>query len=293
MAKDYYDVLGVSRTASDADLKQAYRRLAKKYHPDANPNDPSAENRFKEINEAYEVLGDATKRARYDRLGHAFEQAPGNGGATHNVDFSEILDSIFGGMGTATSRRGGREHSRVWTPGVDERPGGGVSGRDLEHKVKITLQEAYNGTTRLVTRGSRKVRVNIPPGAKDGTKVRLAGEGESGVGGVSGDLFLIVEVEPDSRFERAEDDLTVDARVDMFTAILGGEIEVPTLERPLKIKIPAGSQSGRKMRLPGKGMPVLRRPNEAGDLYVRLLITVPENLTDEQRDLVEQLRDAF
>src|SRR5262249_21898309 len=153
--------------------------------------------------------------------------------------------------------------------------------------------EAYIGATRLITKGERTVRVNIPAGAKNGTKVRLAGEGDAGFGGQPGDLYLVVEVDPDSRFEREGDDLTVEVKVDMFTALLGGEVEIPTLGRPIKLKVPASTQSGRKFRLSGKGMPVLNQSEKHGDLYARILVTVPENLNAQQRELVEQLKATF
>jgi len=292
MAKNYYETLGVSKTASEKEIKQAFRKLAKKYHPDTNPNDPSAEAKFKEINEAYETLGDSEKRAQYDQFGSAYHQFGGNrpgGGNYTNVNmqdspFGDILESLFSNFG-----RSERGRSTQQEQPFDFR----ADGRDIEQKVSISLQEAYTGTSRLVTKGSRKVKVNIPAGATTGTRVRLAGEGDAGsYGGRSGDLYLIVEVEPDSRFERSGDNLQVDVKLDMFTAMLGGEIEVPTLDRPLKLKIKPGTQSGRKFRLGGKGMPVLRKDGEFGDLYARVLITVPEDLTDEQRELVEKLRDT-
>lgn len=289
MAKNYYETLGVSKTASDKEIKQAFRKLAKKYHPDANPNDPSAEGKFKEINEAYEVLSDTEKRAQYDQFGSAYQQFGGsrNGGGyytnvnTQDTPFGDILESLFSNFGR--SERGRSQQEQPFDFRAD--------GRDLEQKVTISLQEAYTGTTRLVSKGSRKVKVTIPPGATTGTRVRLGGEGEAGsYGGRSGDLYLIVEVEPDSRFERDGDNLSVDVRLDMFTALLGGDIEVPTLDRPVRLKIKPGTQSGRKFRIAGKGMPVLRKESEFGDLYARILITVPENLTDEQRQLVEKLQ---
>jgi len=305
MAKDYYKTLGVSRSATDKELKQAYRKLAKKYHPDTNA-DPTAEAKFKEINEAYEVLSDKEKRETYDRFGTVNpQQVPpwgaggqaGNGQYTYtgsNVDFGDLGD-IFGSL---FGRRGGGVGVDPRTSNVGS-PFSGASaramrGQDIEQKVAISLQEAYTGATRLITKGERTVRVNIPAGAKSGTKVRLAGEGESGYsGGQAGDLYLIVEVEPDSRFERDGDDLTVEVKVDMFTALLGGQVEVPTLGRPINLKVPAGTQSGRKFRLTGKGMPVLNQPDKHGDLYARVLVTVPENLNPEQRELVEQLKATF
>ena len=294
MAKDYYKTLGVNRSASDKEIKQAFRKLAKKHHPDANPNNPSAEARFKEINEAYEVLSDKEKRSTYDRFGTVNPQqmpwgANQTGGSgspytytTTNVDFGDLGD-IFGSL---FGRRGDRSSGGSPFGGARS-----VRGQDIEQRVNISLQEAYSGTTRLITKGERTVRVNIPAGAKTGTKVRLAGEGEAG--SPPGDLYLVVDVAPDGTFERDGDNLTVDAKVDMFTALLGGEAEVATLGRPVKLKIPAGTQSGRKFRLSGKGMPVLNQKEHYGDLYARILVTVPENLSAEQRALVEQLKSTF
>ncbi len=287
--KDYYDVLGVGRNASEQDIKKAYRRLAKQYHPDANQDDPSAEAKFKEVNEAYEVLSDPQKRQQYNQFGHNFQQFtnPTNGGGRQgrtNVDFgdipfSEIFDSIFS---RGASRTGGTG------------PIGASPGRDIEHEVGISLREAYEGTQRLITKDGKRKSVNIPRGADTGTKVRISGEGEPGAnGGAAGDLYLVVNVQPEPGFERDGDDLYVDVKVGAFTAMLGGSVEVPTLSRPVRAKIPAGTQSGRKLRLTGKGMPRLRTTDEYGDLYARILITVPDYLTDEQKRMVEQLRDSL
>lgn len=295
MAKknDYYETLGVSKTASEKEIKQAFRRLAKKYHPDANPDNPAAEARFKEINEAYEVLSDAEKRARYDQFGNHYQQFGGNngsGGYYTNVDmrdgaFGDILESLFRGFGRSEPR-GRSSHPFDVRETLD--------GRDYEQSVSISLREAYQGTTRLVSKGDRKIKVTIPVGATNGTKVRLAGEGEPGSGGgKAGDLYLVVQVEPDAQFERKDNDLNVEVKLDMFTAILGGEIEVPTLDRPVKLKIKPGTQSGRRFRIAGKGMPVLRKEGEYGDLYARVLIMVPEALTAEQRQLLEELQASL
>lgn len=293
MPKDYYETLGVKRDATEKEIKQAFRRLAKQYHPDANPNNPQAEARFKEINEAYEVLSDPQKRAEYDRFGSAYQQFGGSGNVRYytNVDvddnaFADILESLFGGLGGF----GGFGRSSRGQTYTRQMP---VDGHDIEQPVTISLREAYHGATRLVSRGDRKVKVTIPRGATTGTKVRLAGEGEPGVaGGRPGDLYLVVEVEDDPVFKRQGDDLYVDVDVDVFTALLGGTVEVPTLDRPVKITIPAGTQSGRLFRVAGKGMPKLRQADTHGDLYARALIKIPTNLTNEQRRLVEQLRDS-
>jgi curved DNA-binding protein len=297
MAKDYYQTLGVKKDATDKEIKQAFRKLAKKYHPDANPDDPTAEAKFKEINEAYEVLTDAEKRKMFDQFGTvnpqeaAYQRQPwGDGGGTYHTntdfgdgDFSSIFDSIFGGG----AGRGARTRTRT-----DDF--GRANGRDIEQEVSITLREAYSGTTRMISKGERRVKANVPAGVTTGTKVRLSGEGEPGYGGGrAGDLFLVVQVEPDEQFERKGDDLHTEVRLDMFTALLGGEVEVPTLDRPVKLKVPPGTQSGRRFRLSGKGMPIMRKQGEFGDLYARTLITVPTNLTDEQKQLVNQLRDSL
>jgi curved DNA-binding protein len=297
MAKNYYDILGVKKDADEKQIKQAFRKLAKQYHPDANPNDPQAEAKFKELNEAYEVLSDPEKRTQYDRFGSVYPGGFGgtNGGRTYtNVDFggdsfSDILENLFGGMGGASGRsRGG------WGSSVREGPGRAAQGRDIEQPVTISLHEAYHGASRRVTKGGRTISVNIPAGARTGTKIRVSGEGEPGaLGGEAGDLYLVVEVAPDPTYERDGDDLNTEVRVDMFTALLGGEIEVPTLAGKVKLNIPAGTQSGRKFRLSGKGMPRLKQKGEFGNLYARILITIPEKLNDEQRQLVEQLRDSL
>ncbi|MDL1900732.1 J domain-containing protein [Anaerolineae bacterium CFX9] len=296
---DYYKTLGVSRTASDKEIKSAFRKLAKKYHPDANRSDPGAEARFKEINEAYEVLSDKEKRSLYDRFGTINPQQTGFGGSPGGTyttytqegdlgDIGSVFESLFGAFGRG---RSAGSASRTGGFGFGPQP---MNGADIHQPVRITLNEAYTGATRLITKGDRSVRVNIPQGATDGTKVRLSGEGEPGVnGGKPGDLYLIIAVDPHPQFTREGDDLITDIRVDMFTAMLGGEVEVPTLGRPVRLKIPAGTQSGRKFRLPGKGMPKLRKTDEYGDLYARVLITVPENLTDAQRSLVESLRERL
>ncbi|RMF77191.1 MAG: J domain-containing protein [Chloroflexi bacterium] len=292
---DYYKILGVSRNASEKEIKSAFRKLAKKYHPDTNPDDPNAETKFKEINEAYETLSDPEKRQLYDRFGENYKQvgsAGGNGTYTYTTStggfpegFADIFEGLFG-------RRGGfggfggdvRGGQREWA----------ARGDDYEHEVSISLQEAYTGTTRIITKGGREIRVTIQPGVKTGTKIRLAGEGGPGVGGgQAGDLYLKVRVEPDPRFERNGDDLTTDVKVDMFTALLGGEIDVQTLSGTVSLKIPPGTQSGSKFRLSGKGMPKLKKKGEYGDLYVRVMVTVPKHLNAEQRALAEQLRDSL
>ncbi len=288
MSRDYYDVLGVTRNASDEEIKRAFRRKAKQFHPDANPDNPAAEAQFKEANEAYEVLSDEEKRSAYNRFGENWQHYQGldgqgpfaNGGEAHYTDVSDVFETFFGGGG----RRGGfRGHGNFPR-----------AGQDIEQEVVISLREAYEGTQRIVSKGGRGITVQIPKGAATGTKVRLAGEGNPGInGGSAGHLYLVVQVSDDSQFERQGDDLLVDVKVDAFTAMLGGEVEIPTLNRPLRLKIRAGTQSGQKLRLNGKGMPKLRKDDDAGDLFARVVITVPKALDTEQRDLAEKLRDSI
>ena len=287
MSRDYYNVLGVSRNASDDEIKQAFRQKAKQYHPDANPDNPTAEARFKEVNEAYEVLSDEEKRSAYNRFGENWQQYQGfngqgpfaNGGDVHFTDVSDIFEGLFGGGG-----RGGFHVN-------SKRP---RSGQDIEQEVTISLREAYEGTQRIVSKAGREITVQIPKGASSGTKVRLAGEGQPGMsGGSAGHLYLVVKVGDDPVFERQGDDLLVDVKVDAFTAMLGGEVEVPTLTRPLRLKIRPGTQSGQKLRLAGQGMPKLRQGDSSGDLFARAIITVPKSLDKDQRELAEKLRQSL
>jgi molecular chaperone DnaJ len=345
MAKrDYYEVLGVSRTAKDTEIKAAFRKLAMQHHPDRNPGDKDCEHRFKEINEAYDVLKDGDKRAAYDRLGHAaFEQGMGAGAAGFGADFAstfaDIFDDFFGMSGARRGARGGRER-----------------GADLRYNMEITLEDAFHGKGAQInipipvtcdacsgtgaktgTRpktcascgGAGKVRhaqgfftlertcvacqgrgqvieqpcptcsgsgrvtrartlaVNIPPGVEDGTRIRLAGEGEAGVrGGPSGDLYIFLSIAAHTFFQRDGADLHCRVPVSMVTAALGGEFELPTIDGSnSRVKIPPGTQSGRRFRLAGKGMPVLRS-KQSGDMYVQVMVETPQNLTKRQRELL-------
>lgn len=309
MARDFYQVLGVSKDADEKKIKQAFRKLAKQYHPDANPNDPTAEQRFKEINEAYEALSDPEKRKFYDRFGQDYARyqeagvnpddfgAGAHGGGFNFNDFvrngsgyqqytsgggtpfNDVFESIFGGFGR-DPRTGGTQMR--------------TQGRDVTREVDISLREAYEGAIRYINRDGKRVKVNIPAGAKEGTKVRLEKQGEAGMmGGEPGDLYLLIHVEPDPQFQRDGDDLYVTVTVDLFTALLGGEVAVPTMTRDVMMRIPAGTQSGQKLRLTGKGMPKLKPKGTFGDLFAIIQIAVPKNLTSEQIKLVEQLRDSL
>jgi DnaJ-class molecular chaperone len=315
--KDYYSTLGVSKSASAKDIKQAFRKLARKYHPDVNPGDKAAESRFKEINEAYEVLGDAGTRKKYDELGanwRMYEQAgagappgagwnpqpggaPGGGYRTMTQEemeemfggtspFSDFFNTFFGGSfggaGAAESRRSaGRPRSRP--------------GRDVEHEIELTLEDAYHGTTRRLSMQrdgqSRTVDVRIPAGVTDGSRVRVAGEGEQGSGGApGGDLFLRVRLMPHPQFERKGRDLYVKVAVPVPTAVLGGEAEVQTLAgKVARLRIPPLTQNGQLFRLKGYGMPTTGKSGEQGDLYARVEATLPTQISDAEREHYTEL----
>ncbi|MDE3155543.1 MAG: J domain-containing protein [Acidobacteriota bacterium] len=319
--KDYYATLGVAKTATEKEIKQAYRKLARKYHPDVNPGDKAAESKFKEINEAYEVLGDPAKRKKYDELGanwRMYEQAqqagggaggpgfggwsvhfggggPGGGYRTmseeemHSVfgdedPFSDFFKTFFGGAAAAEpGRRGGRSRTRA------------RQGRDIEQELDLSLEDAFNGTMRrlsIKTDGhARTVDVRIPAGVSDGSRVRVAGEGEHGTGGAAaGDLYLRIRLRPHPDFERRGRDLHAKVHVPLTVAVLGGEAEVATLAgRPLRLKIPAATQNGQVFRLKGHGMPAVGKPDHRGDLYATVQVQLPRQLTPEQQQLFEQL----
>jgi len=343
--RDYYEILGVSRSCTEIELKAAFRKLAMKHHPDRNPGDKECEHRFKEINEAYDVLKDGDKRAAYDRFGHAaFEHGvggPGHGfGADFGSAFADIFEGIFG-MAGGRGRGSGRER-----------------GSDLRYNMEISLDEAFTGKTaqiRIPTSvtceacsgsgaragtkpkpcatcgGAGKIRhaqgfftlertcptchgrgqviddpckvcggggrvtreralsVNIPTGVEDGTRIRLAGEGEAGLrGGPPGDLYIFLEVAPHEFFQRDGADLHCRVPISMPSAALGGEFEVPAIDgSKVRVKIPAGTQTGRRFRLTGKGMPVLRT-KQTGDMYVQVAVETPQNLTKRQRELLAE-----
>jgi molecular chaperone DnaJ len=340
--RDYYHVLGVERGAGDSDLKSAYRKLAMKFHPDRNPGDTEAEFRFKELNEAYEVLKDGDKRAAYDRFGHAaFEQGGPGFGADFATSFADIFDDFFGMGGGRRGRGSGRER-----------------GADLRYNMELTLEEAFTGKSAQIriptsvvcdacagsgakvgtkpkvcpscgglgkirhaqgfftlertcvacqgrgqvietpcgtcgglgrTTRERALSVNIPPGVEDGTRIRLSGEGEAGVrGGPSGDLYIFLSIGAHLFFQRDGADLHFRATISMTTAALGGEFEVPTIDGgKTRVKIPEGTQSGRRFRLQAKGMPVLRS-KQLGDMYVQVMVETPQNLTKRQRELLTE-----
>jgi curved DNA-binding protein len=314
--KDYYATLGLGKSASDKEIKQAFRKLARKFHPDVNPGDKAAEAKFKEINEANEVLSDPSKRRKYDELGanwRAYEQAEAHGGASpftgawsgggqpgsgYRTMTPEEMEAMFGGGQSPfsdffTTFFGGvdpQAHSSRGTRRPRQRPG-----RDVEHEIDLTLEDAYHGATRRLSMahedGAKTVDVRIPAGVNDGSRVRVAGEGERGSsGGQSGDLFLRVRLLPHPVFERKGRDLYVKVPLRVTTAALGGEVEVPTLTgKAVRLKIPALTQNGQVFRLKGFGMPSVGKPDDKGDEYARIEIQMPTELTEAERRHYEAL----
>jgi curved DNA-binding protein len=312
--KDYYKTLGVDRKAKPDEIKSAYRKLALKYHPDRNQGDKQSEEKFKGINEAYQVLSDDEKRAHYDQLGSAYsswERGGGRGGfnwdewssggpggvrVEYSGDlgdlgdlfggsggFSDFFSSIFGGMGGFSE-----------APNVDPRVRGRQRVRPgrqqaYEHEVTISLYEAYNGSTRQVNLNGRRLDVKIPPGAKSGTKVRMRGAGPKGSRGQATDVYLVIKVSPDARFKRKGNDLYTNIQLDLYTAVLGGEVNVPTMGKNVNLKIPAGTQPGQSFRISGRGMPHLKTPNKSGNLFAKAEVILPKKLSSEEKALFEKL----
>jgi curved DNA-binding protein len=314
--KDYYTTLGVTKQATDKEIKQAYRKLARKHHPDLNPGDKQAEGRFKAINEAYEVLGDPEKRRRYDELGsnwRLYEEADrqgaggpfegsrwttsGGGGGFRTMTeeemhrifgdedpFSDFFKTFFGEADADTGRR--QRSSRSPRP---------RRGQDIEQEIELTLEEAFHGATRRLSikldGHARSLDVRLPAGVVDGSKVRVPAEGQHGTSGAaSGDLYLRVHLQPHARFDRRGRDLYTRVALQVTLAVLGGEAEVATLTgRALRLRIPAGTQGGQVFRLKGHGMPEPGKPEGQGDLYATIDIQVPRRLSSEQRTHYEAL----
>jgi len=305
--KDYYRILGVDRRADEREVKAAFRRMARRYHPDVNPGDTGAEQRFKDVNEAYEVLGDTDKRRRYDMVGPANWARAGMGaeGGTQTRSGASTFDFFQSVFTNANTRR-----SRA------------RQGRDLEQDVTISLDEAYTGCTRTFSvqgeehcercegsgRGptgrpcpacngsgmvsyTRKIAVTVPGGVRDGSRIRIAGEGGAGaMGGPKGDLYFRIHVPSHDVFRREEDNLLLDIDVPFTTLVLGGEIDVPTLGRPVRMKVPPATASGRQFRLARLGMPRLNADG-SGDLIVRVNAALPRQVSDRERRLFEELRE--
>ena len=299
--KDYYKVLGVDKKASQDEIKKAYRKLAVKYHPDKNKDNKEAEEKFKLINEANEVLSDPEKRKKYDELGENWRQyehagsrpgsnRPGNGRGGpfyYEGDLNDIFGQGGGGSGFSDffeqffgRGAGGRRSGRTTD----------FKGQDYESEMEITLEEAYHGTSRLIQLENEKLRITTKPGAYDDQLLRIRGKGGKGNRDNHGDLYVRIRVAPHPRFIRKGDDLHTMHTIDLYTAVLGGSTIVETLSGQVKVKIPAGTENNKTIRIKGKGMPVYGKPNVYGDLYVQLEVHIPEKLTDKQRALFEQLK---
>ena len=305
--KDYYKVLGVPKNASQEEIKKAYRKLAVKYHPDKTKGDKKFEEHFKEVGEAYAVLRDPEKRKKYDQLGANWKQYE-NAGAGGGFDFSQFggqapgggsfyyegnMEDIFGGTGGGFSDFfnaffGGSRGARPGFSG-GQRP---RKGQDLQAEMEITVYEAYHGTSRILNVDGKKLRVEIKPGSYNGLKLRIKGKGGTGSGGEpNGDIYIKIKVQPDNRHKIDGSNLMLKTGVDLYTAVLGGKTEINTLAGKLNVPVPAGSQSGRKLRLKGKGMPVYNKPGAHGDLFIQLNVIIPKNLNQEEIKLFKKLKE--
>ncbi len=307
--KDYYKILGVEKNATQKDIKKAYRKLAAQYHPDKNPGDKGAEEKFKEINEAHEVLSDPEKRKKYEQLGADWEMyqqtgydptqqrgrtgTSGSGGRTYYFEgdpseffgqggesgFSSFFEQFFGsGAGFGEGRRTHRQRT--------------FKGHDLQAEMELTLEEAYRGSSRMFELNGQKMRIKIKPGAKDGQTLRLKGKGGAGPnGGPSGDLYLTLKIRPHPVFTREGNNLSLEHTIDLYTAVLGGKIEVPTISGRVKMNIPESTSLNAVLRLKGKGMPLPQSPDQYGDLFVKINVEIPAQLSPEQVRLFEKLRE--
>lgn len=288
---DYYKILGLDKNASTEDIKKAYRKLARKYHPDINPNNKEAHKKFQEVNEANEVLSDPEKRKKYDQYGkdwkHAeeFEKAkqqqrqrtyPGGGneffGSGGDDNFSDFFESLFGG--------GGRRERRETR----------FRGNDYEAQLQLGLREAFTTHQRTLTLNGKNIRITIPAGVEDGQKIRLKGHGAPGSnGGPNGDLYITFVIEEDPQFKRLGNDLYTAADVDLYTSVLGGETTVETMSGKLKLKVPPGTQNDTRTRVKGKGFPVYKNEGQFGDLYITYKVKIPTSLTEKEKELFMQL----
>jgi len=303
--KDYYKILGVDKKATKAEIKKQYRKMAQQYHPDRNPDNKSAEDKFKDISEAYEVLGNDDKRAKYDQLGANWKQFQ-DGGAGFDFSqwaqqgagksyrttfddmfeggggFSDFFNSFFGrgsGRQDFGGQRGSRQHARRY------------KGQDYSAQVNISLNDAYHGASTILNVDGNKIKVPIRPGVKHGQTLRVKGQGAaSPTGDESGDLLIKINVVNNTAFEVKQNDLHLEVNVDLFTAVLGGKVTINTLSKPISVSIPKETPNGKVLRLKGMGMPVFGKQNEFGDLYAHIVVNLPQNLSEEEIRLFNQLK---
>ena len=300
---DYYKILGVDKSATQDDIKKAYRKQARKLHPDLNPNDKEAEKQFKELNEANEVLSNPENRAKYDKYGEnwkhgeEYEKAQqqqrqqyqgGNYGGGFSgadfgegEDFSDFFKSMFGGAGGGFGRSSRGSAS------------GKFKGQDVQAELNLNLKDAATTHQQTFDINGKKVRITIPAGVYDGQQIKLKGHGNPGVnGGPSGDLYITFNINPDPNFERVGDDLKTTVTIDLYTAVLGGEVTVNTLDGSVNLKVKPGTQNGTTVRLKGKGFPVYKKDGQSGDLFATYDVKLPTNLTEKQKELFEQLKNS-
>lgn len=292
MFVDYYKILGVEKTAPLKDIKSAYRKLARKYHPDLNPNDKDAKKKFQEINEAHEVLSDPEKRKKYDQYGENWKHAEEFAGAGNQQgqqysgrsqnyswspegesEFSDFFESMFGGFGKTNRSRQVK-----------------FRGEDYNAELNLNLTDAYQAHQQIVTINDRKIRITIPAGIENGQTIKIAGHGGKGInGGPEGDLYITFRIANDPRYKRSGNDLYVTEEIDLYTAVLGGEITINTLSGKVKVKIKPETQNGSRIKLKGKGFPVYKKSEQYGDLYVTFSVKIPQNLTEQQKKLFTDL----
>ena len=306
--KDYYKILGVDKKASDDEIKTTFRKLAMKYHPDKTKGDKAAEEKFKEVNEAYEVLSDTEKRKKYDELGENWKYYQQSGGDTSGFDWSRYAQGGAGGgktyyhyEGDPNEMFGGSGFSDFFESIFGQASGRGSSrrksrtsafkGQDFTAEMNISLEEAYRGPARIFKLDGQSIKLNIKPGIKNGQVLKLPGKGAPGInGGPAGDLLLTIKVMNSSNYERKGDDLYTDLDVDLYTAILGGKQEFRTLKGAIKLNIPRGTPIGKVLKLPKMGMPKYGNSKEFGDLFVKISIRLPENLKEKEISLFKELQ---
>jgi curved DNA-binding protein len=288
---DYYKILEVNKTATEAEIKKAYRRLARKYHPDLNPNNKDAEKKFKEINEANEVLSHTENRKKYDAYGENWQHAEqyekakqqqhhqgtshgdGFGGFEGGEDYSSFFESMFGGQSSKSGRRTAS-----------------FKGEDFNASLQLDLKEVYTTHKRTLTINGKNIRLTIPAGIENGQQIKISGQGSDGInGGLKGDLYLTFTIENHTQFKRDKNNLYSTQNIDLFTAVLGGEVTVDTFDGKVKLKVPPGTQNGTKVKLKGKGFPVYKKEGELGDLYITYNILIPTNLSENQKELFTEL----
>jgi curved DNA-binding protein len=302
--KDYYKILGVEKTATAEQIKKAYRKLAVKYHPDKNPDNKAAEDKFKEINEAYEVLSDEEKRKKYDQFGENYKYYEQHGGRPEDFDWSQFGG---GGQGRRYSYQGGNMEDMFgggegnfsdffeqlfgsrFSGGRRQQQGPG-RGRDVQATMQVSLEDAYTGATRQVEVNGSRLNIKLKAGLYEGQVIRLKGKGSPGrKGGENGDLLISIQLAPHPQYELKGQDIYTDLGIPLYTAVLGGKLTVPTPGASLSMNIPAGTDSGKVFRLKGKGMPAYGNDGAAGDLYIKAIIHIPANLSDKEKELFRQL----